>query len=123
MTAQGQVRTVGKNTTISLLNTILCVLSAGRRKTSVAVVHLKQGEGQIVVNSEPLLSYFPLVEQRQQVLFPLVATEMLGSVEVSALVRGGGKTGTEAHLVHMVHMVTSHLYTECRSGWGHQVGH
>lgn len=47
-----------------------------------------------MVNSEPLLSYFPLLEQRQQVLFPLVATRTLGSVEVSAHVRGGGKTGT-----------------------------
>lgn len=68
----------------------------------MAVVYLKQGEGQIMVNSEPLLSYFPLLEQRQQVLFPLVTTETLGSVEVSALVRGGGKTGTEALLVPIV---------------------
>lgn len=45
------------------------------------------------MNSEPLLSYFPLLEQRQQVFFPLVATGMLGGVEVSARVKGGGKTG------------------------------
>lgn len=69
------------------------IQAVGRRKTSVAIVHVKQGEGRVTVNSEPLLSYFPLLEQRQQVLFPLVATGMLGGVEVSARVKGGGKTG------------------------------
>ena len=67
----------------------------GRRKTSVAVAYLTPGvkEGGVTVNSEPLLSYFPLPEQRQQVLFPLVLTELLGGVAVDTLVRGGGKTG------------------------------
>ena len=46
-----------------------------------------------MVNSEPLLLYFPQAEHRQQVLFPLVQTELLGGVAVNAEVRGGGKTG------------------------------
>ena len=65
----------------------------GRRKSSVAVVYLTPGGGGVTVNSDPLLSYFPLTEHRQQVLFPLVLTEMLGGVSVTAQVRGGGKTG------------------------------
>ena len=65
----------------------------GKRKCSVAIVDLRPGEGGVTVNSEPLLTYFPLPEQRQQVLFPLIATEMWGGVEVSAQVKGGGKTG------------------------------
>jgi small subunit ribosomal protein S9 len=69
------------------------VRSVGRRKSSVAVVHLSPGEGEVTVNSEPLLSYFPLVEHRQQVLFPLVLTELLGGVTLTSQVRGGGKTG------------------------------
>lgn len=69
------------------------VRSVGRRKSSVAVVHLGPGEGEVTVNSEPLLSYFPLVEHRQQVLFPLVLTELLGGVTLTSQVRGGGKTG------------------------------
>ena len=59
----------------------------------MAVAHVSREGGGVSVNSQPLLSYFPLPEQRQQVLFPLVATETLGGVEVSARVRGGGKTG------------------------------
>ena len=70
------------------------VVSTGRRKSSVAVVHLGAGGGGVTVNSEPLLSYFPQVEHRQQVLFPLILTELLGGVAVDAQVRGGGKTGT-----------------------------
>jgi small subunit ribosomal protein S9 len=69
------------------------IRSVGRRKSSVAVVHLGAGGGGVTVNSEPLLSYFPQVEHRQQVLFPLILTELLGGVAVDAQVRGGGKTG------------------------------
>ena len=59
----------------------------------MAVVHLASGEDGVTVNSEPLISYFPLAEHRQQVLFPLVLTQQLGCVAVRAHVRGGGKTG------------------------------
>ena len=59
----------------------------------MAVVHLGPGGGGVTVNSEPLLSYFSQVEHRQQVLFPLILTELLGGVAVDAQVRGGGKTG------------------------------
>lgn len=70
------------------------VYYTGRRKCSVAAVYVSQERGVVTVNSEPLLSYFPLAEQRQQVLYPLVLTEMLGALSINAYVRGGGKTGT-----------------------------
>lgn len=93
--SQGQVHAVGECMDIILSCDMIggCGLT-GKRKCSVAIVDLRPGEGRVTVNSEPLVTYFPLPEQRQQVLFPLVATEMWGGVEVSAQVRGGGKTGT-----------------------------
>ena len=87
------------------------------------MAHVSQGGGGVSVNSRPLLSYFPLPEQRQQVLFPLVATETLGGVEVSARVRGGGKTGKCGPPLSLrlsgykLTYVAWHTIL-CRSGWG-----
>lgn len=70
-------------------------LSVGRRKTSIAKVRVNSGEGKVAVNSKSLLEYFPRLEDRQQVLFPLNQVGYLGKVDVSATVRGGGITGAE----------------------------
>ena len=69
-------------------------LAVGRRKTSVAKVRVKNGDGEVVINSKSLLEYFPRLEDRQQVLFPLNVVGSLGKVDVSARVSGGGITGT-----------------------------
>lgn len=65
----------------------------GRRKTAVSKVGVESGEGKIVVNAKSLLDYFPRLEDRQQVLFPLNLVGCLGTVNVSAEVSGGGPTG------------------------------
>lgn len=70
-------------------------LAVGRRKTSIAKVRVKNGDGKVVINSRSLLDYFPRLEDRQQVLFPLNVVGCLGKVDVSARVSGGGITGTQ----------------------------
>ena len=67
--------------------------AVGRRKTSTAHVTLKPGGGEVRINGRSLLEYFPVVEDRQQVLFPLMATEKLDQFDVKAAVSGGGTTG------------------------------
>lgn len=69
-------------------------LSVGRRKTSIAKVRVKSGDGKVSINSKGLLEYFPRLEDRQQVLYPLNLVGCLGKVDVSAEVSGGGVTGT-----------------------------
>ena len=71
----------------------------GRRKTSTAHVTLKPGGGEVRINERTLLEYFPLVEDRQQVLFPLMVTEQLDRFDVKAAVRGGGTTGELSSLL------------------------
>ena len=56
---------------------------------------MQRGEGEVTVNGQRLLHYFPQTENQQQVMFPLVATAMLGAVDVMAQVKGGGKTGEQ----------------------------
>ncbi len=68
-------------------------LGTGRRKTSVARVRVKAGEGNISINGRPLEEYFPLDQQRNAVLAPLQATETRGQIDVKIRVTGGGITG------------------------------
>ena len=51
-------------------------MATGRRKTAVARVILRPGEGKIVVNHQPFTTYFPSEALRAEVQFPLVHTEL-----------------------------------------------
>ncbi len=65
----------------------------GRRKTSVARVRIRPGSGTVVVNGRPLDTFFPLDQQRVDILSPLAATNTLTSFDIFANIRGGGTTG------------------------------
>lgn len=67
--------------------------AVGRRKTSVARVYLKSGNGKITINNNPLEKYFPLETQRTVVKRPLTVTDTLGKYDVSVNVEGGGVSG------------------------------
>ena len=68
-------------------------LGTGRRKSSVARVRLRPGQGNITINKRPLEEYFDADQHRGAVLAPLVATETRGQVDVVIRVHGGGSTG------------------------------
>lgn len=65
----------------------------GRRKTAVARVRLRAGEGKIQVNKRPYDKYFSQERDRLSVLAPLKATGTLSRVDVFVNVIGGGPTG------------------------------
>lgn len=69
------------------------IISTGRRKTSVARVRLKKGNGLIVVNNRDFGAYFALERERNVVQLPLKSTKMLGEYDVFANVSGGGIKG------------------------------
>ncbi len=65
-------------------------VATGRRKTAVASIRLRSGNGQIDVNGRTLENYFPLDFQRKTILLPL---EKLGGndrYDMVIRVRGGG---------------------------------
>ncbi len=68
-------------------------LGTGRRKTAVARVRIRAGQGKILVNRRPLESYFPNEQDRSELLSPLVAAQKLDQVDVTIRVNGGGSTG------------------------------
>lgn len=65
----------------------------GRRKTAVARVHLREGEGRWSINGRTLDDYFPRAVLRQSVTRPLVVTETEGRFDVTVRVAGGGQHG------------------------------
>jgi small subunit ribosomal protein S9 len=68
-------------------------LGTGRRKSSVARVRVRPGEGQILINKRPLGEFFCNEQQRAAVLAPLDVTEKRNDVDVVIRVHGGGLTG------------------------------
>jgi small subunit ribosomal protein S9 len=65
----------------------------GRRKSSVARIHLRPGDGQFTVNGRPFNEYFVTDAQRIEAKQPLVVSETASTFNVLATVSGGGVNG------------------------------
>jgi small subunit ribosomal protein S9 len=65
----------------------------GRRKTSVARVILRNGNGKITVNGKEFENAFPQLLSREDILNPFKVTETKGNYDVIINVQGGGTTG------------------------------
>lgn len=65
----------------------------GRRKTSVARVILKAGNGKIKVNGRDFEIAFPQLLNREEILSPFKVTSTEGVYDVTVNVDGGGITG------------------------------
>ncbi len=65
----------------------------GRRKTAVARVMLRPGQGEWRVNGRTLEDYFPREILRQSLKRPLAVTETEGQYDVRVRVAGGGLAG------------------------------
>lgn len=72
----------------------------GKRKTAVARVFLRPGNGQIRINRKSLEDYFGDGTHRYLVLQPLKLTETLGRFNVLASVKGGGPSGQAGAIRH-----------------------
>ncbi|MGO8688962.1 MAG: 30S ribosomal protein S9 [Thermoguttaceae bacterium] len=69
------------------------ILGTGRRKSSVARVRIRPGQGQITINNRPFEEFFHNIQQRNAVLATLVQTGKRDQVDVVVRVGGGGITG------------------------------
>lgn len=68
-------------------------LGTGRRKTAVARVRIRAGQGNITVNRKPLNEYFPNEQDQRAILEPLEESGKRNEVDVVIRVHGGGPTG------------------------------
>lgn len=72
----------------------------GRRKSSVARVFMKAGNGSIIVNGKPVDEYFARETGRMIVRQPLVLTERSGNLDIMVNVHGGGESGQAGAVRH-----------------------
>jgi small subunit ribosomal protein S9 len=74
----------------------------GRRKSSVARVFMKKGEGRITVNGKPLEQYFGRQTSIMIVKQPLLLTNNDSTFDVKINVKGGGESGQAGAVRHGV---------------------
>lgn len=71
----------------------------GRRKTAVARVRVKPGEGKFIINERDLGKYFTEERDRKNINAVLEKTGMAGRLDVHVNAAGGGFTGQAGAIV------------------------
>ena len=74
--------------------------AVGKRKTSVARVWVKPGNGTIVINNKPIEVYMTKESGIGLIKQPLELTENIGKYDIIANVRGGGVLGQAGAIRH-----------------------
>ena len=72
----------------------------GRRKTSTARVYMQAGTGRITINERPLDEFFGRETGRMIVRQPLELVQLLGKLDITVQVTGGGITGQAGAIRH-----------------------
>jgi small subunit ribosomal protein S9 len=75
-------------------------LGTGKRKTSVARVILRPGDGATWFNGRTIESYFPRLTHRAAALAPLKVAGLEGTYDIRVRVHGGGPTGQAGAVRH-----------------------
>ena len=75
-------------------------LGTGKRKTSVARVILRPGDGQTWFNGRKLEEYFPRATHRMMVLAPFKTAGLEGRYDIRVRVHGGGDSGQAGAVRH-----------------------
>ena len=75
-------------------------LGTGKRKTSVARVILRPGDGKTWINGRSLDDYFPRQSLRSVATAPLRIAGLEGTFDIRARIHGGGVAGQAGALRH-----------------------
>jgi len=89
--------------------------ATGKKKSAIARVWLKAGEGSITVNRLPVDEYFHRPTLVQTLKEPLELTQTSGRFDIMCRVIGGGKAGQAAAIRHGISRALARLDTELRS--------
>lgn len=74
--------------------------ATGRRKTSVARVTIRPGDGAVTINDRPFDAHIPDINHRAMMIRPFLVTDTMGLFDVDASVRGGGLSGQAQAIRH-----------------------
>ncbi len=87
----------------------------GRRKSSTARVFLRQGEGNININTKSMDDYFANEVLKMIVRQPLELTETTDQFDITVTVRGGGTAGQAGAIRHGISRALVEYDSELRS--------
>ena len=86
----------------------------GRRKTAVARIYVKAGEGKITVNKRDYKEYFPTSILHYVVEQPLMLTDNMGKYDIKVNLNGGGINGQAEALRLAISRALCEIYAEFR---------
>jgi small subunit ribosomal protein S9 len=69
------------------------IQKVGKRKRAIAIVRLKEGEGEIIVNNKSVKEYFGRDDLIKYLKMPFEVIESKSKFNVKAVVKGGGISG------------------------------
>ncbi|XP_008541546.1 small ribosomal subunit protein uS9m [Equus przewalskii] len=97
--------------------------SEGRRKSAEAeAVVYAHGSGRVSVNGTDYLLYFPVTQDREQLMFPFHFLDRLGKHDVACTVSGGGRAAQAGAIRLAVARALCTLVTEEEVEWMRQAG-
>lgn len=74
--------------------------AVGKRKTSIARLFVRDGEGKILVNGKDYEAYFGRATSRMIVRRPLELLKLMGKYDIVVTVTGGGPSGQAGAVKH-----------------------
>jgi small subunit ribosomal protein S9 len=96
--------------------TTLDYYSTGKRKTSVARVHLRPGTGEFQLNERGLDDYFGGIEALKQIIKqPFSVTETNDKFDVMATIHGGGVSSQAGAIRHGISKALCEFNAELRA--------
>lgn len=88
--------------------------AVGKRKTAIARVWMKPGNGIITINNKSIEEYMTRESGREVIKQPLELTETAGKYDVSVNVRGGGVLGQAGAIRHGISRALININPEFR---------
>ncbi|MDD9951968.1 MAG: 30S ribosomal protein S9 [Zetaproteobacteria bacterium] len=76
--------------------------TVGKRKTSIARLYLKEGEGRITINKKPMDEYYLRPTSKMLISQPLELTGTVGKYDLTVNVVGGGLQGQAGAIRHAI---------------------
>ncbi|NOY13502.1 MAG: 30S ribosomal protein S9 [Deltaproteobacteria bacterium] len=89
--------------------------ATGKRKTSIARVWMKPGNGEIVINQRSIDEFFGRDTSKMVVRQPLELTDNMGKYDISVNVSGGGASGQAGAIKHGITRALLEINPELRA--------
>ncbi len=86
----------------------------GKRKTAIARIWIKSGEGRITINMKPMDEFIFRESDRLLIRQPLELTDNVNKYDIAINVRGGGISGQAGAIRHGLSRALAEMDPECR---------